>query len=446
MEMYLCIGLRWRADSTLGERRWFIFRRHGGFSPGMNLDRWFSVPRWLCMIWWRSPSEGNFRRMYRRCSTLLLLLHRIIPSSRRLNCQRLSSHHHWIRTRHAALTPTRRARTSAARTVPSISIDFMTVSSQTTRRRAIAGRIDIPARCGSGSVVGRRRRIISGSSLSNRWRSRRFHEYDRRRIVVLWKVPVEHEVSIAELFLERFLWMQKAFELQSVEDLLQRFEILGRLVDSSHPQSLLYLSVDWYGLLRFGKEIRGIEVAFSLLWRSPWRRRIHASLRSFRLFRPCGSRTSVIYWICCSGIRFVLFDSSIASYHIACGISIGLILFMLKIMVVAIDESVLSQISWSSWFRSGSSKLCFLHHRFRTRMRQLFEPHQPGDNARRPSLLLAIVNGSISRQYGRVCTDLPRVQTSLGIDNRSAVQRKSRRFSELPRRLRPFLEVENGER
>jgi len=52
--------------------------------------------------------------------------------------------------------------------------------------------------------------------------------------------------------------MQKSLELQGLEDVFESVEILGRLINPSHPQSPFNLSIHRSGVFGLGEEIRRV--------------------------------------------------------------------------------------------------------------------------------------------------------------------------------------------
>ena len=73
-----------------------------------------------------------------------------------------------------------------------------------------------------------RRQFISTTTNASRWRPCWLH-YDDRRLAV----PIINKVLVAHLVFS-FLRMQKAFEFQSFENMLQSLQIFGQFFNPSH--------------------------------------------------------------------------------------------------------------------------------------------------------------------------------------------------------------------
>ena len=85
----------------------------------------------------------------------------------------------------------------------------------------------IPAKARLQSKA-QRRQFISTTTNASRWRHCWLH-YDDRRLAV----PIINKVLVAHLVFS-FLWMQKAFEFQSFENMLQSLQIFGQFFNPSH--------------------------------------------------------------------------------------------------------------------------------------------------------------------------------------------------------------------
>lgn len=152
-------------------------------------------------------------------------------------------------------------------------------------------------------------------------------------MIIVNEIPVIH-------FVGRLLRMQKTFQLQSFEDMLQSLQILTRFFDASHLQPLLNLSVDRDALFRLGKEVSGIKEAFPLS---------HSSVGSCSR-RPTSNIWHAIFLRTNPSISETMsFISYIVRNRVARNVTVRIPLLSLPRMeievVVAVDESVLKQIS-----------------------------------------------------------------------------------------------------
>ena len=340
--MYLYIGLRRSANTALWNGGGWVWLLLSWITKNfiillINLSRWFLHSRWSACDWliWRSNSTCTYlRRLDRRDSSVF----------------------HWVnspstRAPHVALTPSWRVCISSSRLVPSIPINLRPVAPRTHRRRHL---VCIPARTRPRSEA-RRRRFVS--TTTNTARRRPWLHYDDRRLTV----PIVNEVLVAHLVFS-FLRMQKAFELQSFENMLQSLQIFGWFFNPSHPQPPLNLSVDRNAPFRLlWEEVRWINETLPLCHSSIRHRSSRLSLH-IMIMIPYRSITETV--------RFF-------SYYVACILSDHIVRNVITLWIQILIRwphhleievvSVLEQISGNSRLRRGSPELRFLN-RFRIRI------------------------------------------------------------------------------